>query len=255
MIRRLARIAALLSMLVAAARADDKAAPDTPEPGSVEAIAKATGDPRFLSPWVSYLPQSKGVPSPLAFFGRIPGAPGEFVDTAKAQAYCRALAAASPRVRTFSIGRSEEGRDILMVAIADEAGIRELDRLKAATASLADPRTITPATAEALIATSRPIYYFNAGLHADETGSAEAVLELAYRLAVSDQTNIRRIREQLVVLINPVSNPDGRDKVVEWFYRYLKGKTDRAKMPRESPPYWSKYAFVDIKRDTHQQTH
>ncbi len=51
---------------------------------------------------------------------------------------------------------------------------------------------------------------------------------------------IRRIREQLVVLINPVSNPDGRDKVVEWFYRFLKGKTDYAALPRQSPPYWSK---------------
>ena len=52
------------------------------------------------------------------------------------------------------------------------------------------------------------------------------MLELAYRLAVSEQPMIQRIREKLVVLINPVSNPDGRDKVVEWFYRYLKGKTD-----------------------------
>ena len=81
------------------------------------------------------------------------------------------------------------------------------------------------------------------------------MLELAYRLAVSEQPMIQRIREQLVVLINPVSNPDGRDKMVEWFYRYLKGKTDRATLPRQSPPYWSKYAFVDINRDTHQQTH
>jgi hypothetical protein len=255
MIRGLVGIAALLSTLAAAALSTNSAVPDTPEPGSVEAIAKATGDPRFLSPWVSYIPQLRGVPSPLAFLGRIPGAPGEFVDTAKAHAYCRALAAASPRVRVFSIGRSEEGREILMVAVADEAGIHDLDRLKAATASLADPRTLSPAAAEALIATSRPIYYFNAGLHADETGSAEAVLELAYRLAVSDQPNIRHIREQLVVLINPVSNPDGRDKMVQWFYRYLKGKTDRATSPRQSPPYWSKYAFVDINRDTHQQTH
>jgi len=255
MVRWLVGIAALLGAMGAAAFSGETAAPDSPEPGSVEAIAKATGDSRFLSPWVSYLPQSKGVPSPLAFFGRIMGAPGEFVDTAKAQAYCRALAAASPRVRVFSIGRSEEGREILMVAIADERGIQDLDRLKAATASLADPRTTSPAAAEALIATARPIYYFNAGLHADETGSAEAVLELAYRLAVSEQPNIRRIREQLVVLINPVSNPDGRDKVVEWFYRYLKGKTDKGSLPRMSPPYWSKYAFVDINRDTHQQVH
>ena len=81
------------------------------------------------------------------------------------------------------------------------------------------------------------------------------MLELAYRLAVSEQPMIRRIREQLVVLINPISNPDGRDKMVDWFYRYLKGKTDRATLPRQSPPYWSKYTFVDINRDTHQQTH
>jgi hypothetical protein len=157
MIRWLVGIAALLGVMGAAAFSSDTPAPDIPEPGSVEAIAKATGDPRFLSPWVSYLPQSKGVPSPLAFFGRIAGAPGEFVDTAKAQAYCRALAAASPRVRVFSIGRSEEGRRILMVAVADERGIQDLDRLKAATASLADPRTTSPAAAEALIAASRPV--------------------------------------------------------------------------------------------------
>src|SRR5256884_8177604 len=66
---------------------------------------------------------------------------------------------------------------------------------------------------------------------------------------------IRRIRENLVVLINPVSNPDGRDKQVEWFYRFLKGRTELASLPRQAPPYWSKYAFVDINRDAHQQVH
>ena len=148
----------------------------------------------------------------------------------------------------------EEGREIVLLAIADEKGIEDLENLKAATASLADPRKVDPSAAEKLIADSRPIYYFNAALHSDETGSTESVLELAYRLAVSDQPMIRRIRENLVVLINPVSNPDGRDKQVDWFYRYLKGKTDRDTLPRQSPPYWGKYVFVDINRDTHQQT-
>src|SRR5713226_6080308 len=114
--------------------------PDVPEPGSVEAIAAATTDPHFVSPWVSYIPQSDTVPSPEKFLGRIMGAPGELLGTEKAYAYARALAAASPRVRVFTIGRSEEGRDIVMLAVADEAGIRDLDRLKAATAALADPR-------------------------------------------------------------------------------------------------------------------
>ena len=229
--------------------------PDMPEPGSVEAIAAATTDPHYVSPWVSYIPQSPTVPSPEKFLGRIMGASGELLGTEKSYAYARALAAASPRVRVFTIGHSEEGREVVILAIADEAGIRDLDRLKAATAALADPRRTDQAAADKLIKTARPIYYFNAALHSDETGSTEAMLELAYRLAVSEQPMIRRIREQLVVLINPISNPDGRDKMVDWFYRYLKGKTDRNILPRQSPPYWSKYAFVDINRDTHQQTH
>jgi len=235
--------------------ADGAAAPDTAEPGSVEEIAKATTEARFLSPWVAYLPASSTVPSPRRFFGRISGAPGELVDSAQAYAYARALAAASPRVRLFTIGRSEEGRDILMLAIADEKGIENLEKFKVANAALADPRTIDAAAAGRLIADSRPFYYLNAALHSDETGSTESVLELAYRLAVSDDPMVRRIRERLVVLINPVCNPDGRDKQVEWFYRFLKGKTDLETLPRQSPPYWSKYAMVDINRDAHQLTH
>src|SRR6516165_3697461 len=230
-------------------------APDTAEAGSVEEIAKATTETRFLSPWVAYLPASNGAVSPRSFLHRIPGAPGELVNTTTAYAYCRALANSSPKVRLFTIRRSEEGRDIVLLAIADEAGIRDLDRLKAATAALADPRRTDEATAEQLIASARPIYYFNAGLHSDESGSTESVLELAYRLATSEQPMIRRIRESVVVLINPASNPDGRDKQVEWFYRYLKGKTDQATLPRQAPPYWSHYAFVDINRDAHQMVH
>src|SRR6202171_4013319 len=245
---------ALLQSLTASS-STNQYTPDVAEPGSVEAIAKATTDPHFLSPWVSYLPQSSTVVSPQKFLARTPGAPGEFVDSGKAYAYCRALAASSPRVRVFTIGHSEEGRKILLLAIADESGIHDLDRLKSATGALADPRRTDPAAAERLIANARPIYYFNAALHSDETGSTEAMMEMAYRLAVSEQPMFQRIRQQLVVLINPVSNPDGRDKVVDWFYRYLKGKTDRNTLPRQSPPYWSKYTFVDINRDTHQQTH
>ncbi|MDP9064991.1 MAG: hypothetical protein M3O06_03885 [Pseudomonadota bacterium] len=229
--------------------------PDTAERGSIEAITRATTDPKYKSAWVSYLPSSSTVPSPMGFLGRIAGAPGELVNTAQAYGYCRALAASSARVRMYSIGRSEEGREIVLLAIADEKGIANLDALKAASAALADPRTTDAQAAERLLARSRAFYYFNAGVHSDETGSTESVLELAYRLAVSEQPMIRRIRENLVVLINPVANPDGRDKQVDWFYRFLKGKTDRDALPRQSPPYWSKYAMVDINRDAHQLTH
>jgi Zinc carboxypeptidase len=248
-------IALLTALLWPMALTAQTVAPDTAEPGSAEEIARATTEARFLSPWVSYLPAAGATVSPRAFLHRIPGAPGELADSATAYAYLRALAASSPRVRLFTIGRSEEGRDIVLLAVADEAGIRDLEHLKAATAALADPRATDTAAAERLIASARPIYYFNAGLHSDETGSTESVLELAYRLAVSEQPMIRRIRERVVVLINPVANPDGRDKQVQWFYRYLKGKTEFGSLPRQAPPYWSHYAFVDINRDAHQAVH
>jgi len=233
--------------------AQDRWAPDRPEPGSVEAIARFTTEPRFSSPWVAYVPDSDTVPSPTEFLGHIVGAPGELTRTEKIYGYFRALAKASPRVRVDTIGTSEEGREILLVTVTGEEAIAALPRLKAATAALADPRTTTPEGAEALIAAARPFYYFNAGLHASETGSPEMVMELAYRLAVSEQPMIRSIRENVVVLINPVADPDGRDRFVDWFYRYLKGKTDYDNLPPVSPPYWGRYVYHDNNRDTHQR--
>src|ERR1700692_2445269 len=145
--------------------------PDIAESGSTEAIAAATTDPHYVSPWVSYVPQSETIPSPEKFLGRIMGAPGELLGTEKTYAYARALAAASPRVRVFTIGKSEEGRDIIMLAIADEDGIRDLDRLKAATAALSDPRRTGDAAAARLIFLSRPLFYFNPALHSEGRGS------------------------------------------------------------------------------------
>jgi len=245
----------LAAALIVSAAGQEKNpyAPDTPEKGSVEAIAKFTTEARFGSPWVAYVPASGTVPSPTQYLGHVVGAEGELSSTAKIYGYFRKLAETSPRVRVQVIGRSEEGRDILLAVIADEAGIRDLDKLKAATAALADARKTTSEAAEALVASARPIYYFNAGLHSTETGSPEMVMELAYRLAVSDQPMIQRIRTNLIVLINPESEPDGRDKEVDWFYRYLKGKTDFDRLPPVSPPYWGHYVFHDNNRDTHQQ--
>jgi len=227
--------------------------PDTAEPGSIAAIAEFTSEARFLSPWVAYVPASDTVPSPTAYLGHLIGAPGELTQPARIVDYVRRVGQASERVHVETIGVSEEGRDIVLAVIADEAGIAQLDRLKAAGAALADPRVTSPAEAEELIASARPAYYFNCNLHADETGSGEMCMELIYRLAVSEQPMIRAIRENLLVLINPISEPDGRSKVTDWFYRYLKGKTEFDELPRQSPPYWGRYVFVDINRDAHQK--
>ncbi|MFM7272584.1 MAG: hypothetical protein ACKO4A_01855, partial [Gammaproteobacteria bacterium] len=114
------RLAAVLLLPVALASGASLQAQDRPEPGTTEAIRAATTDPRFLPASLALLPESDTVPSPSDQLGRIAGAPGELVDTAQAHAYLRALAAASPRARLVPIGRSEQGREILMLAIADE---------------------------------------------------------------------------------------------------------------------------------------
>ncbi len=222
---------------------------DTPEPGSREAIAAATTEPRFLSPWVASVPESRTVPSPTKFLGHIAGAPGELTGTAKIYAYYRALAAATPRVKVETIGRSEEGREILLVVVGDETSLGDLDAARRAMADLADPRRTDEAAMERIVARVKPFYMLHGGLHSTETGSPEMLMELAYRLAVSEDPTIKRIRDHVTVLINPVAEPDGRDRAVEWFYRYLKGKTDYDQLPPESPPYWGKYALHDNNRD------
>lgn len=252
-LRRFFAVSLLFLLLTAGiVVAQNSYSPDTPEEGSVEAIARYTTETKFVNPWVAYVPASSKVPSPSKYLGHIVGAAGELSHTQKIYGYLRELAAASERVELEVIGKTEEGRDILLVIVSDEQNIRNLAQLKEATAALADPRKTSPEQAEQIIKTAKPIYYFNAGLHSTETGSPEMVMEMAYRLAVSDQPHIQEIRQNVVVLINPVSEPDGRDKVVDWFYRYLKGKTDFENLPRRSPPFWGHYVFHDNNRDTHQ---
>jgi len=123
----------------------------------------------------------------------------------------------------------------MLLAIADVKGIEQLDQLKADTAALADPRKTDAAAAAKIVERARPSTISMPLCIPTRPVPLRRFLELAYRLAVSEQPMIDRIRKNLVVLINPVSNPDGRDKQVEWFYRYLKGKTELEKLPRQAP--------------------
>jgi hypothetical protein len=242
---RLSFFAALA--LAAPLRAGQTAEPE--EPGSRAAIAAATTEARFLSPWVAYVPDHATVPSPTDHLGHIAGAPGELSRTSQIYGYYRALDAASERVKVEVIGRSEEGRDILLVIVGDEQSLRELDRLRADMAALADPRRADEAEMERIVARSKPFYMLHGGLHSTETGSPEMLMELAYRLAVSEAPHVKEVRDRIVVLINPVAEPDGRDRAVDWYYRHLKGRTDFDNLPPRSPPYWGKYVFHDNNRD------
>jgi len=247
--RLILRAIAVLALALTTTYTGLAQAPDTPEPGSQAAIAEATTEKRFVSPWVSYVPEHPTVPSPTDHLGYIAGAPGELSNTETIYAYYRKLADTSDRVRVEVIGRTEEGRDILLVIVGDEHSLIKLDAAREAMAALADPRRTDETAMEKIVAEQKPFYMLNGGLHSTETGSPEMLMELTYRLAVSDIPLIKMIRDSVIVLINPVAEPDGRDRAVDWFYRHLKGKTDFDRLPPRSPPYWGKYVFHDNNRD------
>jgi hypothetical protein len=248
----LAAAALLPSLLLAAPGPSPQAAPvevieSHPEwdAAYTRAIREATTAPEFSTPLVDHLPASATVPNPLVHHGAIAGAPGRLTYAADIHVYMRALAAATARVRVFSIGATEEGREMITVAVADEATLAALDEHKAITRSLADPRAIDDAAARALIARGKPIYYLTGGLHSPETGAPEMLMELAYRLAVEDTPLVASIRENVITLITPVLEVDGRERFVDLWRSYEKNPGSGL------PPfaYWGHYVAHDNNRD------
>ena len=209
-------------------------------------IAEATTEPFFVTPLVDHLPYSETVPTPLDHLGHVAGAPDVLSYPAEVHAYMRALAEASPRVRVFTIGESEEGREIVLVVVGSEESIAGLEANKAALRALADPRVTPPEEAERIIDTAKPIYWSVGAIHAPETGSPEMFMELAYRLAVGESDFIRRIRDGLVYMITPVLEVDGRAKVVD--LHMGKRADPDANLPTR-PLYWGKYVAHDNNRD------
>ena len=140
-----------------------------------------------------------------------------------------------PRARRSSIVGSEES-------------IKNLETYRGYLGQLADPRKLTDAQAKEVIAKAKPIYHLSGGLHSGETGPPEMLMELAYRLAVEDSPLIKQIRDNVIVAITPVADPDGRDRYVDWYYRYGINETE-GRTTGAGVPYWGKYVFHDNNRD------
>ena len=209
-------------------------------------IREFTTEPFFSTPLVDHLPHSETVPTPLDHLGHISGAPDILSYPDEVHSYMRALAAASPRVEVFTMGTSEERREMILVVVGSEESIAGLEANKAALRALADPRITAPEQAEEIIAATRPIYWSAGAIHSPETGSPEMFMELAYRLAVGESDFMREIRDNLIYAITPVVEPDGRAKVVD--LHMGKRKDPDANLPTR-PLYWGKYVAHDNNRD------
>lgn len=209
-------------------------------------IKEYTTNPDYLNALVDHLPASANIPSPKDYFGTIVGAPDTLHYTEQIYGYMRKLAETSPRVMVRNIGKTEEGREMIEVFIADSATIKNIDTYRGYLNELSDPRSVNKKQSGPIISKAKPIYYLTAGLHSPETGSPEMVMELAYRLAVSDAPRIQNIRKNVITGISPVTEPDGRDRVVD-IYRWR----DAHKGVTPNLTYWGHYVAHDNNRDAY----
>ncbi len=210
-------------------------------------IAEYTTRKEFNSPLTDYLPASDTVPTPKSVLGDIAGAPNMLPYAEDVYRYMRAVDAASPRVKVYNIGRSIEGREMIAVAVSSSANMSRLEENRDRLTKLADPRTINlnDEEAEKIIADTVPVYYLTGAIHSPETGSPTALMELVYRLAVDESAYIKHIRDNLITLITPVVEVDGRNRQVDIYNWHLAN-------PGKNWPnliYWGKYVAHDNNRD------
>jgi hypothetical protein len=218
------------------------------DPEFARLVREWTTKPEFNSPLVDHLPKVSGVPSPKDVLGHHIGEPKKLTYYADILKYYRALAAASPRVKVMSIGKSNEGRDLVVVFVGADESIKNLETYRGYLAQLADPRKISNAQAKEIVAKAKPIYHLSGGLHSGEVGPSEMLMELAYRVAVEESPLVKKIRDNVIVSITPVADPDGRDRNVDWYYKYGINETE-GRTTGAGVPYWGKYIFHDDNRD------
>lgn len=252
-----------LALLIAATRltaqsavTETRDARQRQDPEFAKAYAQWTTEPRYGSPLVDHLPLVAGIPTPKDVLGYYIGRPRTLTYYADALRYYRALAKAAPgKVQIETIGRSDEGRELVIVWISSEANMRNLRRNRDNLARIADPRGLTEAQITQIIRSTKPHYHLMGGLHSGEVGPSEMLMELAYRLVAETSPLISQIRDNVYVSITPQADPDGRDRNVDWFYRNLDMAAESGTAAPAGRgggpgvPYWGKYVYHDNNRD------
>ncbi len=164
------------------------------------------------------------------------------------------IAAAAPsRVRVFDIGLTNEHRMMHVVAISSPENIARLEQIKANIARLADPRRTSVGDAAAIAQETPAITWMAYTIHGNESASFEAMMQVAYQLAASDEAATLEILRNCVVLLVTGENPDGHERFATWYNSVATGDANRNAIEHREP--WSVYGRLshyrfDLNRDT-----
>ena len=145
--------------------------------------------------------------------------------------------AAPDRVKIFDIGLTNEHRMQHLVAISSPSNIARLDEIRSQNARLTDPRTTSAAEANTITQNGPLIAWLAYTIHGNESASFEAMMQVAYQLAASNEPKTLEILDNTVVLILAGENPDGHERFVTWYNSVATGNPDRAALEHREP--WS----------------
>jgi len=212
----------------------------------LSSVALAADDP--LSPSSAYDPS---IPTPESVLGYRIG--DSFTPYHDIERYYRALAAASNRLRLEPYGRTHEGRTLYLVIFSAPENLARLEEIRAATAKLADPRTTTPQEAQALAASTPATVWLSYNVHGNEAVSSEAALQVAYELAASQDARVLDWLQHAVILLDPLLNPDGRERYVQFFRSTLGKNPNPDRFAAEHQERWpggrTNHYLFDLNRD------
>ncbi|MEJ2184557.1 MAG: M14 family zinc carboxypeptidase [Gemmatimonadota bacterium] len=185
------------------------------------------------------------VPRPQDVFGFKAGADYKLASDSQIVEYFHRLAAASDRVKVVDIGRSVLGRPMILAFISSAANIRRLDHWREVNERLALARGLNDDQAHKLANEGKVIVWVDGGLHASEVAGAQHSPLLAYRVATEETPEMRQIRDNVILLLMPVMNPDGLDIVKDWYDKTL----NTPYQDTRPPVLWHFYAGHDNNRD------
>ena len=185
------------------------------------------------------------VPTPTSHFGHAMGEDRKLLDWSKVVSYFHALEKSSDRVRVSEYGKTVDGKPMLAAFISSAETLRDLPKYLEIQRKLADPRKITDAESEQLIAQGKAVILVTCSIHATEVASTSTAVEFAYRLITEDKPKFRAILNDTIFILVPSLNPDGVDIVTNW-YRKTLGTPYEGTSP---PELYHRYVGHDNNRD------
>jgi hypothetical protein len=179
-----------------------------------------------------FLTAQTAVPTPVSVLGHNAGDDFYLADYEDTIKYFHALAAASDRIKMFTVGKTTRGKDIELAVISSPANLAKLDEYKQISGRLAHATNLTDDQAKELARTAKVIVHIDGGLHADEVAGPQHTIALAYKLlSAQGDPQVDAILDNVILVLWPTLNPDGQDMVVHWYRQNLGTKYEVSPMP------------------------